>query len=164
MIRTIAANGWRCFRVLMHLLILLLIKICDFQSNFCIAYICSFRSRWHIMQRKRETKNLASKFIETRFILELLGEQSTYEDATRISIKFSSLIWVTCNGKQPYSRTVHWFWTGETFVQNRSWKTKLKSILVQALTSPPGPSPKGIINARVDKEQNSMWMENYFRV
>jgi len=43
------------------------------------------------LQRKLQTKKLASKFIETKLILEFLSEQSTYKDPTRIRIEYSIL-------------------------------------------------------------------------
>lgn len=153
MIRTIAANGWRWFRVLMHLLILLLIKFCDCQSNFCIAYISSFRSNWHICKEICKPKTFKTFIHRNILILGFLGEQRTYKDVTWIGTSFQALSsWIICNDKQSTIRILFWFWTGEAFVLNTGWKNKLKFILVQALASPLGLLPKGFINTRMDKE------------
>lgn len=145
----------------MHLLTLLLIKFRDCQSNFCIAYIRSFRSKWQICKEICKLKTFKTLIHRNIIILGFLGEQSTYKGATWIRISFQALSsWIICNGKQSRLRIVFWFWTDETFVLNTGWKNKLKSILVQVLASPLGLPPKGTSNIRMDKEQNSLRREN----
>lgn len=125
-IRTIADNGWRCFRVLMHLLILLLIKFCDCQSYFCIAYKSSFRSKWHICKEICKPKTFKT-FIHRYIIISgFLGEQSTYKDVTWIRMSSQSLSsWMICTGKQARIRILFSFWTGEAFVLNTEKQTKI---------------------------------------
>lgn len=97
---TIAANGWRCFRVLMHLLILVLIKFFDCLSNFCIAYTSSLRSKWYICKEICKLKTFKTFIHRNIFIFGFLGEQSTYKDVTWIKISFQALTsWMICNAK-----------------------------------------------------------------
>lgn len=136
----------------MHLLILPLIKICDHQSNFCIAYICSFRNKWHGLQRKMQTQILASKFIE-----------STSNNATRTAVQASKFYQ---NKKYAMANSLGLrLRTNSHLVGNSVLPVtqKIKLILAQAFASLLGP-PKGTTDVKVDKEHNSAWKKNYFGV